>query len=243
MQAGPTACSGADPGRSRVPDAGPLLQTPSAGRCPSHHRRAGVPQERIGQVRRATDLLGPAVGLVDSPGQGRPGQVGGLDGLGLVYRVAVVRVAALVRYMAVSASRSRSSGVDWPPGRAATPVLTPTVAVTAASTNGSTRQASSRRAASAASSWTAPGSRTMNSSPPSRARVSPSRRQPANRAPTCRSSSSPASCPRVSLTCLNPSRSRNSRPTDEPRCARARSSRSNSRARLGRPVRGSWKAC
>src|SRR6266508_1011486 len=59
----------------------------------------------------------------------------------VAYRVAVVRVATLARYMAASAARSRSSGVDWPPGRAATPTLTPTVAVPAAATNGSARQA------------------------------------------------------------------------------------------------------
>ncbi|MCY1422637.1 hypothetical protein D9M71_383270 [compost metagenome] len=54
-------------------------------------------------------------------------------------------------------------------------------------------------------------SRMPNSSPPRRARVSPSRRLDCNKVQMCRSNSSPAACPQVSLTSLNWSRSRNIR--------------------------------
>ena len=60
---------------------------------------------------------------------------------------------------------------------------------------------------------------TVNSSPPKRATVSPGRITPRAAAPTSTSSSSPASWPRLSLTFLKRSRSRNSTAT---RCAVAR---------------------
>ena len=56
----------------------------------------------------------------------------------------------------------------------------------------------------------APRRRTANSSPPRRATESPSRTQPTSRSATVFSSSSPAACPKRSLTDLKPSRSRNS---------------------------------
>ena len=78
------------------------------------------------------------------------------------------------------------------------------------------RRARSRPAPSCSS------SRSANSSPPSRASVSPARdhrRRIASRPP--RSSRSPASCPSVSLTCLNPSRSTSSTPSGVARALRA----------------------
>ncbi len=66
-----------------------------------------------------------------------------------------------------------------------------------------------------ATSWASTGSftsssRMVNSSPPWRARVSPSRRQSWSRRAICRSSSSPAAWPSPSFTDLKWSRSRKS---------------------------------
>jgi hypothetical protein len=44
----------------------------------SSDRQAGVPQERVGQVRGAADTVDASVGLVDHLSQGRQGQVGQL---------------------------------------------------------------------------------------------------------------------------------------------------------------------
>ena len=73
--------------------------------------------------------------------------------------------------------------------------------------NGPRSGSRSRSASASASSRAASGSRTANSSPPSRASRSPVRRAARSRGPTWRSRSSPAGWPRLSLTSLNPSRS------------------------------------
>ncbi|MOA22200.1 hypothetical protein D3C78_1427450 [compost metagenome] len=85
-----------------------------------------------------------------------------------------------------------------------------------------------------------------NSSPPSRARVSSSRRQRCRAVQSWRSSSSPAACPQVSLTSLNWSRSRYISACRSSCCAErcsARSRRSSNSWRLVSPVRASWEAC
>ena len=68
---------------------------------------------------------------------------------------------------------------------------------------------------------------------------------PRSRSTTRTSSASPTACPSASLTALKPSRSRNATDTARP-SRRARSSAwvrlSRNSARLGSPVRGSWKA-
>ena len=80
--------------------------------------------------------------------------------------------------------------------------------------NGSSSTSSSCWATTSASCSSSTSSiRTANSSPPNRAAVSPARRQPRNRSATATSSSSPAVCPRPSLTVLNSSRSMNSTAT------------------------------
>ena len=87
--------------------------------------------------------------------------------------------------------------------------------------------------------------RIANSSPPSRATVSPVRTLSWIRRPTSHSSSSPTGCPRVSLTNLKSSRSATSTATEVElrwRSCIACSRRSENSARLGRPVRGSRNA-
>ena len=87
--------------------------------------------------------------------------------------------------------------------------------------------------------------RTANSSPPRRAIVSQLRSRSDIRRAISRSSASPYSWPRASLTSLNWSRSTIRSPTGAPvRSAsmRARVRRSCSRARFGSPVRASWVA-
>ncbi len=84
---------------------------------------------------------------------------------------------------------------------------------------------------------------TRNSSPPCRPGRSPGRTVRRSRSARAISRASPTSCPRLSLTVLNRSRSMNSRARCWPvraalTCA-ARSS-SSTRARLGRPVSMSW---
>ena len=87
--------------------------------------------------------------------------------------------------------------------------------------------------------------RMANSSPPKRATVSLGRTAERSRAATSTSSSSPALCPSVSLTSLNPSRSRKYTAIGGDESARRASacwSRSLNRARLGRSVSESVKA-
>ncbi len=96
--------------------------------------------------------------------------------------------------------------------------------------------------------WAEPSrssSSTPNSSPPSRATVSPGRTQRPSRAPTAARSRSPAAWPRLSLTTLKSSRSMNKTPVRSPvRRARSRawSTRSLNSRRLASPVSGSWNA-
>ena len=92
-------------------------------------------------------------------------------------------------------------------------------------------------------SWLTSSISTANSSPPKRLTVSPWRTQLRSRSATSASRRSPAAWPRLSLISLKPSRSRN-RIATVPSCQRARacSTRSWNRARLARPVSGSWKA-
>ena len=84
-----------------------------------------------------------------------------------------------------------------------------------------------------------------NSSPLSRPTVSAGRTAARSRADTWRSSSSPAACPRVSLTCLNRSRSQKRTPRCAPSAGGGRapaSSRSRNSTRFGSPVSASWVA-
>jgi len=94
----------------------------------------------------------------------------------------------------------------------------------------------------AASADSRSGSTTANSSPPSRATVSPARRQCCMRVPIARSSSSPEPWPSVSFTRLKRSRSTKSSPTCQSlrrACMSACSRRSRKSARFGSPVSGS----
>ena len=88
-----------------------------------------------------------------------------------------------------------------------------------------------------------PGSSRKNSSPPVRASRSPCRLSFSSRRAMDTSSSSPTGWPRLSFTSLKSSRSRQRRPTERPD-RRARSiaafTLSESCARLGSPVSGSW---
>ncbi len=88
-------------------------------------------------------------------------------------------------------------------------------------------------------------SSTMNSSPPQRDTVSPLRIAALRRWATIFSTWSPHWWPRLSLMRLKRSRSTNSKATRLPlrlACVSAWRTRSSSRVRLGRPVRGSWVA-
>ena len=90
-----------------------------------------------------------------------------------------------------------------------------------------------------------PGRMKMNSSPPMRATVSLSRRLACRRRLSATSSRSPMPCPRLSLTALNRSTSRNATATSSPVRAARRSvisSRSSNRRRFGSPVSSSWVA-
>ena len=87
--------------------------------------------------------------------------------------------------------------------------------------------------------------RTTNSSPPKRPAWSRGRTTACRRCATVFRISSPAACPKESLTILKLSRSRNSTPTREPLRLASRSStsnRSSSEGRLRSPVSASWKA-
>ncbi len=150
----------------------------------------------------------------------------------------------LARYMAVSASRSRCStrSVVGPPS--AMPMLAPANTSCPSTRKGGASARCTRSAtAMASSSPETPSTSRVNSSPPSRATVSPARRQLSSRRAICTSSSSPARWPRLSFTSLKRSRSRKStakcaasRPLAR---AKATSRRSLKSARLGRPVNGS----
>ena len=87
--------------------------------------------------------------------------------------------------------------------------------------------------------------RIRNSSPPCRATTSIWRIAPRKRDPTAFNNSSPAACPKLSLTSLKLSRSMNR--TAAPLCVRAARVRANSRCsrnevRFARPVNESWSA-
>ena len=156
------------------------------------------------------------------------------------------RPASLASYMSMSA-RARMFSVR---AAAAAKVTTPMLAVTRRAAPSSVRLLSRTRSTMESATWPAPersasGRRMANSSPPRRATRSVSRSDPRRRAATETMSSSPASCPRVSLTSLKWSRSmRISAPVGPERAQRARcSSRARSnRRRLGSPVRTSWSA-
>ena len=157
-------------------------------------------------------------------------------------RVARPRPPRLDAYMAVSASRRRSSGVSYCSPSSTTPTLAPGVIARAPRSMGvptaaSTTSATSRRTADSV------GTMTPNSSPPSRATRASSTAPSAvrRRLDTVVRRVSPASCPSESLTTLNRSRSTNRTPNGSP-SARAASIRSRNRARLGSPVRTSWEA-
>ena len=141
------------------------------------------------------------------------------------------------------ASRSRS-----PPGprAVATPIDARTVTTCPPRSTGARSASSIRWATSTASrSSVNPSSNTENSSPPSRAAVSPARSASESRVATAISSSSPRACPRESLIVLKPSRSRNNTPTAVPdrtaRCSACRSRSTNSE-RFGSSVNGSCSA-
>jgi len=109
---------------------------------------------------------------------------------------------------------------------------------------GSATAARSRAATSrAAAASLTEGSSTANSSPPSRATMSPGRTLWVSRWATNWSSRSPTGCPRVSLTSLKRSRSSSRNPTVAPvRAAWASASlvRRISSLRFDRPVSSSW---
>ena len=91
-----------------------------------------------------------------------------------------------------------------------------------------------------------PSMRTANSSPPSRAAVSSSRRAPVSRRATVSRTRSPLAWPRLSLTSLKSSRSMDRTASGRHGCAsrrvRANSRRSKNSCRFGSPVSASWKA-
>ena len=147
----------------------------------------------------------------------------------------------------MSAERSASSRVEIPGSRCTRPTLTVQL-------NGCPLQVKCRswtvlRRWSAISTAFSAGqfsSRMPNSSPPSRASVSPSRKPCCSRVQTWRSSSSPAAWPQVSLTSLNWSRSRNiraCRPLLRSRRSSAICRRYSNSRRLVSPVNASWVAC
>ncbi len=158
----------------------------------------------------------------------------------------------LARYIAMSVRRTRPSRSTSSVGYIEMPMLTEITMSSSPTTMGALSASSRRWAMSAASS--APprlSAMTVNSSPPRREMVkllsspvrateSMQRRQPPSFLATCCKRRSPASCPRLSLTTLKRSRSRNISAKGRPLlCARciARSSRLRNRARLGNPVR------
>ena len=155
--------------------------------------------------------------------------------------------------------RSRCRRPPWPgtwPGRrcacscsdvagvgpaAAMPMLAPTCSSRPSMTNGAVERVDDplgdRLGVGAAP--TVDSMSTANSSPPKRATVSPVAHRRRSRSATWTSSWSPAAWPRLSLTSLNPSRSRNSTATSSRAAAApsASASRSRNSARLASPVR------
>ena len=152
---------------------------------------------------------------------------------------------SLARYMAVSASLSRSAGVS-DPWATAIPTLADTTVESVPSCIGLARAVRTRSAAARASVvLTMSLMTTTNSSPPSLATMSPGRMVRCSLLAASRSRSSPAPWPRESFTTLNLSRSRKSTPTSLSCRAdlwRASWRRSRRRARFGSPVSSSWKA-
>ncbi len=114
-------------------------------------------------------------------------------------------------------------------------MLPPTSTDRPSTPTGCSRSRCRRRAIDRAWFGVAPGSRTPNSSPPSRATVHSGATAAVRRRATWVSSSSPAWWPRVSLTSLKRSRSMNSTATLSAHGSRAVSWASNS-VRFGRPV-------
>ena len=151
----------------------------------------------------------------------------------------------LARYMAVSASRSRSSGrIEFTPPPSAMPIDAEVKTSCPSMSKGidsSRCTRSATREASAAVST--PSTSTANSSPPRRATVSPARRVRSRRREIWMSSWSPARWPSESLTTLKRSRSRKStaKPPRPRPFARSRAipRRSMNSARFGSPVSAS----
>ena len=153
----------------------------------------------------------------------------------------------LAAYIAMSACRTSVSASGMSASPMATPMLAPTVVTTPSPSRTGTsswaRMRSTTRATPSRS--IGPFSRRTNSSPPRRAAVSAGRRQPRRRSATVRSSTSPASWPKVSLTGLKPSRSRYRTAGQmrvRPAVSTACRTRSRNRVRLGSPVSGSCSA-
>src|SRR5664280_2325357 len=128
-------------------------------------------------------------------------------------------------------------------------MLAPTNTSSPRRSNGAFR-ASSRRSGSFPHWPAVPGvstRSTQNSSPPMRARMSPSASEPESRNATSWSSSSPPACPKVSLTCLKRSRSIYARVTRAPLPAaretalRRLSSRDSRFGRLVSESKRAWK--
>ena len=117
--------------------------------------------------------------------------------------VAVAAAGAWRTYICSSARRWRVEESSPSSGNRAIPMLLVTTSCRPPTPNGSRRQLTSFSATFVAPSRAASsGSTTMNSSPPIRASVSVSRNCVRRRWANCWSSASPASWPRVSLTCL-----------------------------------------
>src|SRR6201991_2624960 len=109
--------------------------------------------------------------------------------------------------MAMSAWRRRFPRSSPCPGARATPILASVCTCRPSSTTVCSKALISSIAACTARPVPTRGRSRANSSPPSRARMSPSRSEALSRAATHRSSSSPAACPSESLTSLKWSRS------------------------------------
>ncbi len=118
--------------------------------------------------------------------------------------------AALARYIVMSALRSTSAAVRSPEGPSTTPMDPRTVSSRPSSRMGVASASRMRPASSWTSSWVrGPVVSATNSSPPSRATISPGAvPQLCRRSATSTSSRSPAAWPRLSLIALKPSRSR-----------------------------------
>ena len=157
------------------------------------------------------------------------------------------RPRALARYIAVSAARISSSGPWlWSP-LIAIPMLTLAKVSDSPRRKGRPSSPWMRSATRVASAGARrESSKTMNSSPARRARVSSGLTQRSMRRASSHRSWSPAACPRLSLTYLNRSTSTKRRPQASSGWrrarARARRRRSRSKVRLGNPVSASKRA-